>query len=206
MFVFFSCIYFYYPLSGLFLLMQLSKGSSSDGTGKVQEPAPTASVQPPTSSVPPFPGLANITNIEAVKRAQELAAKMGFRQDPEFAPIINCFPGQTPVDVAVPQKPTKAPVLRVDALGREIDEHGNVVNMTKPSNLSTLKVCLLTLENNYLVVNELWCFDLVSAFKLIHQKFSRSTSISKRKMHFRFLNPSWRWIQKQILILTQGWV
>ncbi|KAH9703315.1 protein RDM16 [Citrus sinensis] len=128
----------------------LSKGSSSDGSGKVQGPAATASdaaaaaaaasVQPPTSSVPAFPGLANITNIEAVKRAQELAAKMGFRQDPEFAPIINCFPGQPPVDAAVPQKPTKAPVLRVDALGREIDEHGNVVNRTKPSNLSTLKV------------------------------------------------------------------
>lgn len=51
------------------------------------------------------------------------------------------FPGQiaTP-DVTVPQKPTKAPVFRLDAQGREIDEHGNVVNVTKPSNLSTLKV------------------------------------------------------------------
>lgn len=167
----------------LFLFMQLSKGSSSDGSGKVQGPAATASdaaaavaaaaasVQPPTSSVPAFPGLANITNIEAVKRAQELAAKMGFRQDPEFAPIINCFPGQPPVDAAVPQKPTKAPVLRVDALGREIDEHGNVVNRTKPSNLSTLKVCFLTFENNYLIVNLFGWFDLVSAFKLIHLNF-----------------------------------
>lgn len=161
----------------LFLFMQLSKGSSSDGSGKVQGLAATASdaaaasVQPPTSSVPAFPGLANITNIEAVKRAQELAAKMGFRQDPEFAPIINCFPGQPPVDAAVPQKPTKAPVLRVDALGREIDEHGNVVNRTKPSNLSTLKVCFLTFENNYLIVNLFGWFDLVSAFKLIHLNF-----------------------------------
>jgi U4/U6 small nuclear ribonucleoprotein PRP3 len=51
------------------------------------------------------------------------------------------FPGQivTP-DATIPQKPTKAPVLRLDAQGREIDEHGNVVNITKPSNLSTLKV------------------------------------------------------------------
>ncbi|KAL2323876.1 hypothetical protein Fmac_022934 [Flemingia macrophylla] len=37
-------------------------------------------------------------------------------------------------------EPTKAPVLRLDAQGREIDEHGNVVNVSKPSNLSTLKV------------------------------------------------------------------
>ncbi|KAL9230531.1 hypothetical protein vseg_005869 [Gypsophila vaccaria] len=77
---------------------------------------------------------------EAVKRAQELAAKMGFRQDPEFAPLINLFPGQLPPDVSVVQKPAKAPVLRLDALGREIDEHGNVVNISKPSSLSTLKV------------------------------------------------------------------
>ena len=80
-------------------------------------------------------------NYEAVRRAQELAARMGFRQDPQFAPLINMFPGQMVGDIAIPQKPTKAPVLRLDAQGREIDEHGNVVNVTKPSNLSTLKVC-----------------------------------------------------------------
>lgn len=85
-------------------------------------------------------GLTSIPHFEAVKRAQELAARMGFRQDPEFAPLINLFPGNIAADVAVPQKPTKAPVLRLDALGREIDEQGNVVNITKPSNLSTLKV------------------------------------------------------------------
>ncbi|KAJ0035551.1 hypothetical protein Pint_25798 [Pistacia integerrima] len=44
--------------------------------------AATASVKPPKSGVPTIPGLTNIPNIEAVKRAQELAAKMGFRQDP----------------------------------------------------------------------------------------------------------------------------
>ncbi|XP_010558772.1 PREDICTED: U4/U6 small nuclear ribonucleoprotein Prp3 isoform X2 [Tarenaya hassleriana] len=92
------------------------------------------------AGAPGLVGLGAIPNIEAVKRAQELAAKMGFRQDPEFAPLINLFPGQVPAEVAAPQKPTKAPVLRVDALGREIDEHGNVVNVTKPTNLSTLKV------------------------------------------------------------------
>ncbi|PKI35201.1 hypothetical protein CRG98_044367 [Punica granatum] len=84
--------------------------------------------------------MTTLPNYEAVKRAQELAAKMGFRQDPQFAPLINLFPGQVTTEVAMPQKPTKAPVLRLDALGREIDEHGNVVNITKPSNLSTLKV------------------------------------------------------------------
>ncbi|KAJ8759870.1 hypothetical protein K2173_009971 [Erythroxylum novogranatense] len=99
-----------------------------------------ASAMPPAAVVASIPGLTNSHNIEAVKRAQELAAKMGFRQDPQFAPLINLFPGQVQGDVAVPQKPTKAPVLRVDALGREIDEHGNIVNVTKPSNLSTLKV------------------------------------------------------------------
>lgn len=85
-------------------------------------------------------GLIDPAKYEAVKRAQELAAKMGFRQDTEFAPLINLFPGQLPPDTAALQKPAKAPVLRLDALGREIDEHGNVVNISKPSNLSTLKV------------------------------------------------------------------
>ncbi|KAL9402570.1 hypothetical protein Peur_006419 [Populus x canadensis] len=98
------------------------------------------SIKTPSTGVAPLPDITSIPNYEAVKRAQELAAKMGFRQDPEFAPLINLFPGQLPAEVSVPQKPTKTPVLRVDALGREIDEHGNVVNVTKPSNLSTLKV------------------------------------------------------------------
>ncbi|XP_024462972.2 protein RDM16 isoform X3 [Populus trichocarpa] len=98
------------------------------------------SIKTPSTGVAPLPDITSIPNYEAVKRAQELAAKMGFRQDPEFAPLINLFPGQLPAEVSVPQKPTKTPVLRVDALGREIDERGNVVNVTKPSNLSTLKV------------------------------------------------------------------
>ncbi|XP_039060185.1 protein RDM16-like isoform X2 [Hibiscus syriacus] len=129
----------------------LNKGPSSSSvvtTGKVQgqvssaptTSAPVASSMPSTTGMAAVPGLASIPNLEAVKRAQELAAKMGFRQDPQFAPLINMFPGQVQVDVPVPQKPTKAPVLRVDALGREIDEHGNIINVTKPSNLSTLKV------------------------------------------------------------------
>ncbi|KAK8629685.1 hypothetical protein V6N13_078518 [Hibiscus sabdariffa] len=103
-------------------------------------PATVASSKPPTTGIAAVPDLASIPNLEAVKRAQELAAKMGFRQDPQFGPLINLFPGQVQVDVSVAQKPTKAPVLRVDALGREIDEHGNIISVIKPSNLSTLKV------------------------------------------------------------------
>ncbi|XVE69031.1 hypothetical protein DITRI_Ditri09bG0117000 [Diplodiscus trichospermus] len=102
--------------------------------------AGSASMKPPAGGVAAVSSLASIPNLDAVKRAQELAAKMGFHQDPQFGPLINLFPGQAPADTQVPQKPTKAPVLRVDALGREIDEHGNIINVTKPSNLSTLKV------------------------------------------------------------------
>ncbi|KAF9590789.1 hypothetical protein IFM89_038381 [Coptis chinensis] len=101
---------------------------------------PSASAKPSASGVPAVGGITAIPNIEAVKRAQELAARMGFHHDPEFAPVINMFPGQITTDAAVHQKPSKAPVLRLDPLGREIDEHGNVVNLSKPANLSTLKV------------------------------------------------------------------
>ncbi|CAM8886857.1 unnamed protein product [Rhodiola kirilowii] len=103
----------------------------------------TASVRPPTDHVmPSIAGIGNLSgaSFEAVKRAQELAAKMGFRKDPEFSPLINLFPGQLPSEVSILPKPAKAPVLRLDALGREIDEEGNVVNIMKPTSLSTLKV------------------------------------------------------------------
>ncbi|XP_041000389.1 protein RDM16 [Juglans microcarpa x Juglans regia] len=117
----------------------------SEGMTSTSLTLPSASaaafVKPPFTGPSASVGITTLPNIEAVKRAQELAARMGFRQDPEFAPLINLFPGQTAAtEFIVPQKPTKAPVLRLDALGREIDEHGNVVNATKPSNLSTLKV------------------------------------------------------------------
>ncbi|KAK1322420.1 hypothetical protein QJS10_CPA03g00613 [Acorus calamus] len=87
-----------------------------------------------------FPAVTTVANYEAVRRAQELAAKMGFRQDPEFAPLINMFPGPAPAETSLQHKPAKAPVLRLDALGREIDEHGNVIDKPKLTNLSTLKV------------------------------------------------------------------
>ncbi|CAA0836742.1 Pre-mRNA-splicing factor 3 [Striga hermonthica] len=102
-------------------------------------PSPSTTVTPPPSGLPHLPGLTP-QKYEAVKRAQELAAKMGFRQDPEFAPLINMFPGQMPPEVTIQPKPSKAPVLRLDALGREVDEHGNVVNVPKVNSLSTLKV------------------------------------------------------------------
>lgn len=135
--------------------MQLNKGTKSTSEGSPLTRVPSSTTTPAVSAGTSFAsaqqhagilGLASIPNIEAVKRAQELAAQIGYRQDPEFAPIINLFPGQAPTDMAVGQKPTKAPVLRVDALGREIDEHGNVISVAKPSNLSTLKVSKVNLN------------------------------------------------------------
>ena len=115
--------------------LQLNKiPTPSSKTDKVEVLSPPASSRV-SASKPDLPG----PNIEAVKRAQELAARMGFHHDPQFAPLINMFPGAIS-DTSVPQKPSKAPVLRLDALGREIDEHGNVINLPKPTNLSTLKV------------------------------------------------------------------
>ncbi|KAD3640557.1 hypothetical protein R6Q59_003301 [Mikania micrantha] len=137
----------------------LNKGVDSSTERSAQMPTKEGMKTPFTSGILPtppqpvstcaqgslggsVPNIAGLTapKFEAVKRAQELAAKMGFRQDPEFAPLINMFPGQLPPDVIVQPKPAKAPVLRLDALGREVDEHGNVVNIPKLNNLSTLKV------------------------------------------------------------------
>ncbi|XP_071702486.1 protein RDM16-like isoform X3 [Rutidosis leptorrhynchoides] len=123
---------------------EVSKVSSGSGLLPVP-PQPvtatgsTASMQLFGSGVPQLAGL-TAPKFEAVKRAQELAAKMGFRQDREFAPLLNMFPGQMPPEVTFQPKPTKAPVLLLDNLGREVDEHGNVVNIPKLNNLSTLKV------------------------------------------------------------------
>ncbi|KAL6986049.1 hypothetical protein U1Q18_019416 [Sarracenia purpurea var. burkii] len=59
------------------------------------------------------------TNFEAVKRAQEIAAKMGFQQDPQFAPLINLFPRQMPPVVNINKQKKEAfqifkPELDVD--------------------------------------------------------------------------------------------
>ncbi|XP_021850034.2 protein RDM16 isoform X2 [Spinacia oleracea] len=133
----------------------LNRGTSSSNAVNAQvgskeeiKPPSAAGIQqtPSTSTFPPAAASAKTASMidpakyEAVKRAQELAAKMGFRQDTEFAPLINLFPGQLPLDTTALQKPAKAPVLRLDAHGREVDEDGNVVYISKPSSLSTLKV------------------------------------------------------------------
>jgi U4/U6 small nuclear ribonucleoprotein PRP3 len=140
----------------LFLFsVQLKKATKPTSEGSPHTRVPPSTTTPAVStgtsfaSTLPHTGLAgfgSIANIEAVKRAQELAANMGFHQDREFAPVINLFPGQAPSDMTVAQRPEKPPVLRVDALGREIDEHGNVISVTKPSNLSTLKVSNVNLN------------------------------------------------------------
>lgn len=113
-------------------------------TASTSVPATTAAgnMKLVTGMASAMPGYANIPNYEAVKRAQELAAKLGFHQDPEFMPLLNMFPGQVPdqFGIAGQQKPAKAPVLRLDAQGREIDEQGNVIDKPKITNLSTLKV------------------------------------------------------------------
>lgn len=148
-----------------FQLMQLNRdvGSAGEGNQRVVDkagaktsssgilPSPTsAPVSAPTEGTPNpaaplqagVPQITGLTaqNVEAVKRAHELAAKMGFWQDPEFATVFNAFPGQMPPDVTIQPKPSKVPVLRLDAMGREIDEEGKVVDIPKAQSLSTLKV------------------------------------------------------------------
>ncbi|CAN7133636.1 unnamed protein product [Brassica rapa subsp. narinosa] len=128
-------------------LSSMNQGTKPTSEGsphtRVQSSTTTPAVSAGTSSASAlphavFPGPESTSNIEAVRKAQELAAKMTFRHDPS---ALNYFSGQAPTEtMAVTQKPAKPPVLRVDALGREIDEHGNVISVTKPSNLSTLKV------------------------------------------------------------------
>lgn len=201
------CLTLIIPLNGLsamHFILQLNKSSTSNlgqkaesttpslNAGVASKPATSAS-SGPVANMPIFPtaaanppaggtsvaGVATATNIEAVRRAQELAARMGFRHDPQFAPIINMFPGQaiTP-DGTISQKPTKAPVLRLDAQGREIDEHGNVVNLTKPSNLSTLKVRSIL---NYLFLCKIVVLTLHSL-----SEDSRSTLINRRRTRLKY--------------------
>ncbi|CAH1421652.1 unnamed protein product [Lactuca virosa] len=112
----------------------LNKGTDSARDGLKPPSSSGIPAAPPQSAARLGGGLPRNSH-EAVKRAQELAAKMGFRQDTEFAPLINKFPGEL-----APEKPAKAPVLSLDALGREVNENGNVVNIPKLNILSTLKV------------------------------------------------------------------
>eukprot|EP00249_Psilotum_nudum_P011339 c23111_g1_i1 orf=19-3165(+) len=88
------------------------------------------------------PGVAPVSSYEAFKRVQELAARLGAQQLPEAFPFLAGISGQIADDVGSTgqQKTVKAPVLRLDAHGREIDEHGHVVDKPKYTSLSTLKV------------------------------------------------------------------
>lgn len=85
------------------------------------------------------PAVAALANYEAVKRAHELALRLGFHQIPFGMPIM---PTMMPTNLAEDgsSKSVKAPVLRLDAQGREVDEHGHVVERSKATNVSTLKV------------------------------------------------------------------
>lgn len=171
--------------------------------------ASAASVNPPPSGLPHIAGLTT-QKFEAVKRVQELVAQMGFRQDPEFDPLMNMFRGQIPPEVSIQPKPSKAPVLRLDPLGREIDEHGNVI-MPKINNLSTLKVYLyflgmvsdslifvLTLYFEFFIQNNLCEF-------YVYAGSSRLTSTSRKRMPSRYLNLSWKLTLKRIPIMMEGW-
>ncbi|BBM98014.1 U4/U6 small nuclear ribonucleoprotein PRP3 [Marchantia polymorpha subsp. ruderalis] len=84
--------------------------------------------------------LGGISNYEAVKRAQELASRWGFQQGP--LPILSMVAPPTAEEIAAAAqaKTVKAPVLRLDAHGREVDENGNVVDRPKITSISTLKV------------------------------------------------------------------
>ncbi|KAL2649804.1 hypothetical protein R1flu_017932 [Riccia fluitans] len=84
--------------------------------------------------------MGGITNYEAVKRAQELASRWGFQHGQ--LPILSMVTPPTPEEIAAAAqaKTVKAPVLRLDAQGREIDENGNVIDRPKIASISTLKV------------------------------------------------------------------
>jgi U4/U6 small nuclear ribonucleoprotein PRP3 len=85
------------------------------------------------------PNVGALANYEAIKRAHELAMRLGFHQIPFGMPTM---PTMMPTNLAEDGLATsvKAPVLRLDAQGREIDEHGKLVERSKVTNVSTLKV------------------------------------------------------------------
>lgn len=87
-----------------------------------------------------IPGLGNMSSYEAVKRAQDLASRWGFQQGP--IPILQMVTPPTAEELAAAAqaRSVKAPVLRLDAHGREVDENGNVVDKPKITSISTLKV------------------------------------------------------------------
>lgn len=100
---------------------------------------------PGIPGMPAGPGAANVgalANYEAIKRAHDLAMRLGFHQIPFGMPVIpNMVPTHLTDDMSgLGPKSVKAPVFRLDPQGREIDENGNVVERSKVTNVSTLKV------------------------------------------------------------------
>lgn len=91
--------------------------------------------------IPNLPGMSPLASVETLKKVQEITARLGIPQTTESIPFLSMIQRQPSELGTVGQhKDTKGPVLRLDAQGREIDEHGNLVERTKISNLSTLKV------------------------------------------------------------------
>ncbi|CAG7899196.1 unnamed protein product [Brassica rapa] len=95
-------------------LSSMNQGTKPTSEGsphtRVQSSTTTPAVSAGTSSASAlphavFPGPESTSNIEAVRKAQELAAKMTFRHDPS---ALNYFSGQAPTEtMAVTQKPAK---------------------------------------------------------------------------------------------------
>jgi U4/U6 small nuclear ribonucleoprotein PRP3 len=91
--------------------------------------------------IPNLPGMSPLASVETLKKVQEITARLGIPQTTESIPFLSMIQRQpSDLGTAGQHKDMKGPVLRLDAQGREIDEHGNLVERTKISNLSTLKV------------------------------------------------------------------
>lgn len=99
-------------------------------------------VMPGMTGMPEMPAaganVAALANYEAVKRAHELALRLGFHQIPYGMPTMPTMLPTMGDDGGA--KSVKAPVLRLDAHGREVDEHGHLVERSKATSVSTLKV------------------------------------------------------------------
>ncbi|MCO5560735.1 hypothetical protein L7F22_014355 [Adiantum nelumboides] len=94
-------------------------------------------IPPTTNYLPNIPGLVPGVPHDAIKKVQEVAARFGLSQPTDS--FFSMMQGNDFGTVSQ-HRDVKRPVLLLDAHGREIDEHGNVVERTKISNLSTLKV------------------------------------------------------------------
>ncbi|KAI5075973.1 hypothetical protein GOP47_0008038 [Adiantum capillus-veneris] len=129
---------------------QISKASSSSAvltpSTHVRSTAQTlpansaiGTISATTNNLPNFPGLVpGVAPLnDALKKVQEVAARLGISQPTDS--FFSMMQGNDFGTVGQ-QRDVRRPVLRLDAQGREIDEHGNVVERTKISNLSTLKV------------------------------------------------------------------